>query len=283
MTRGNADATSTLEAVTTAIVNCERCTRLRSYCRQVARDKKAAHRDDTYWGRPVPGFGDPRARILLLGLAPAAHGANRTGRVFTGDGAGASGDFLMSALNRAGYANLATSQRPDDGLRLNDVYIAAAVRCAPPDNKPLPDEIAACADHLAAEVAALPELRVVVALGKIAWDAWLTHLARGGHMIRPRPNFAHGAIVDLHAAGTPGTLSTPDTPGTPGTLSTPGTPGTPGTLIGCFHPSRQNTNTGKVTAAMYDEIFSQVRRLTEGRNDRGARRSPRQGRRTRSA
>ena len=126
---------------------------LRQYCQQVAREKKAAHRDDEYWGKPVPGFGDPRARVLILGLAPAAHGANRTGRVFTGDGIGASGDFLMAALHRAGFANIATSRHPDDGLRLTDCYIAATVRCAPPDNKPLPVEIAACADHLDAEVA----------------------------------------------------------------------------------------------------------------------------------
>src|SRR6188472_2840280 len=125
----------TLSAVQEAIIGCERCPRLRSYCQTVAREKRAAYRDWTYWGRPVPGFGDPDARVLILGLAPAAHGANRTGRVFTGDGAGASGDFLISALNRAGFANIATSQRVDDGLQLKDVYIAAAVRCAPPDNK----------------------------------------------------------------------------------------------------------------------------------------------------
>ena len=205
----------------------------------MAREKKAAHREDVYWGKPVPGFGDPHARILILGLAPAAHGANRTGRVFTGDGVGASGDFLMSALHRAGFANIATSQRTDDGLRLTDVYIAAAVRCAPPGNKPLPVEIAACADHLDAEVAALPNLRVVVALGKIAWDAWLAHLSRQGLTIRPRPTFAHGAV--FHA--TKGTLGTVDT------------------LIGAYHPSRQNTNTGTVTAAMYDEVFKRVKAL----------------------
>ena len=141
--------------MTNDIVSCNRCVRLRRYCQLVAREKKAAHRDEDYWGKPVPGFGDPRARVLILGLAPAAHGANRTGRVFTGDGIGASGDFLMAALNRAGFANIATSRHPDDGLKLTDVYIVAAVRCAPPDNKPLPSEIDACADHLDAEVAAL--------------------------------------------------------------------------------------------------------------------------------
>ena len=147
--------------------------------------KRAAYRQDTYWARPVPGFGDPNARILVLGLAPAAHGANRTGRVFTGDGAGGSGDFLMSALKRAGFANRATSQRADDGLELTDVYIAAAVRCAPPANKPLPEEVDRCLAHLVNEVAALPQLEVVVALGKIAWDAWLKLLVRPGRGTSP--------------------------------------------------------------------------------------------------
>lgn len=245
--------TRALQAVRQQIISCDRCSRLRRYCTQVAREKKAAFRQERYWGRPVPGFGDPKARVLVLGLAPAAHGANRTGRVFTGDGIGASGDFLMAALHRAGFANIPTSRHPEDGLTLHDVYIAAAVRCAPPGNKPLPSEIAACADHLAAEVAALPRLQVVVALGRIAWDAWFQHLARQGLMIRPRPAFAHGAHIHLP----PRTLGTPGTPGTPGT-HTPGTLGTPGTLIGCFHPSRQNTNTGRLTPSMYDEVFGRL-------------------------
>ena len=262
------DKPTPLARVTAAIVACDRCARLRRYCAEVAREKKAAHREDVYWGKPVPGFGDPKARILILGLAPAAHGANRTGRVFTGDGVGASGDFLMSALHRAGYANLATSQRTDDGLRLEDVYIAAAVRCAPPANKPLPDEIASCADHLAAEVAALPNLRVVVALGKIAWDAWLAHLSRR-ETIRPRPTFAHGAVFrasgsapssTLRSAAKRRTHGTHGTFGT-GTVVTEGTRGTVDTLIGAYHPSRQNTNTGTVTAAMYDEVFERVKAL----------------------
>src|SRR5919109_1438101 len=147
-----------LMSVRDTIVACQRCTRLREYCSRIAEQKRAAYRDELYWARPVPGFGDPRARILLLGLAPAAHGANRTGRLFTGDGIGGSGDFLMAALHRAGFANIATSHHVNDGLTLRDVYIAATVRCAPPDNKPLPDEIAACADHLDAEIAALPRL-----------------------------------------------------------------------------------------------------------------------------
>src|SRR5262245_19056978 len=141
-----------LISVQRAIVACQRCARLRQYCLRIAHEKRAAYRDELYWARPVPGFGDPKARVLILGLAPAAHGANRTGRVFTGDGVGGSGDFLMAALHRAGFANIATSRDVNDGLRLRDAYIAATVRCAPPDNKPLPQEIAACADHLDAEV-----------------------------------------------------------------------------------------------------------------------------------
>jgi uracil-DNA glycosylase family 4 len=226
-----------LARVTSAIVSCQRCTRLRSYCQHVAREKRAAYRNDEYWAKPVPGFGDPMARALILGLAPAAHGANRTGRVFTGDGRGGSGDFLMSALHRAGFANLDTSTHPDDGLQLNDAYIIATVRCAPPDNKPLPEEIAACADHLDAELAALPHLQAVVTLGKIAWDAWFQHLARRGQRIRPRPVFAHGAVF---SNATSSALPT---------------------VIGCYHPSRQNTNTGKVTPAMYDEVFGSLKSL----------------------
>ena len=223
---------ATLTSVTRAITTCERCPRLRTYCREVARTKKAAFRDQEYWGRPVPGFGDPKARILILGLAPAAHGANRTGRVFTGDGVGASGDFLMAALKRAGYSNIATSQSVDDGLELRDVYIAAAVRCAPPQNKPTPAEVDTCLDHLRAEVAALPNLEVVVALGKIAWDAWLKLCP-----VKPKPVFGHNARVSMSTVRTPGTVRTVRT------------------LVGCFHPSRQNTNTGKVTPAMYDKVF----------------------------
>jgi uracil-DNA glycosylase family 4 len=225
-----------LALISAAIVSCQRCRRLRSYCEEIARVKRAAYRNEEYWGKPVPGFGDPRARLLILGLAPAAHGANRTGRVFTGDGHGGSGDFLMAALHRAGFANLTTSTHTDDGLQLKDAYIMATVRCAPPDNKPLPEEIAACAQHLDAEVAALPRLQVVVALGRIAWDAWFQHLARRGLRLRPRPAFAHGAERKPSPERAPGTR-----------------------LIGCYHPSRQNTNTGKVTATMYDEIFGRVR------------------------
>ena len=210
------------------IVSCERCPRLREYCTRIAREKRAAYRDETYWGRPVPGFGDPRARLLLVGLAPAAHGANRTGRVFTGDGAGGSGDFLMAALHRAGFANIPTSQHPDDGLKLRDAFIAAAVRCAPPDNKPTPEEIARCLPHLDAELAALPRVRVVVALGKIGFDAYIQLLRQRGLAARPRPVFGHACAHDLPNGQT---------------------------LIGCYHPSRQNTNTGKLTSAMMDDVF----------------------------
>ena len=250
-----------LALISAAIVSCRRCARLRSYCEDVARVKRAAYRDEEYWGKPVPGFGDPRARMLILGLAPAAHGANRTGRVFTGVGNGGSGDFLMAALHRAGFANLTTSTHVNDGLQLKDAYIMAAVRCAPPQNKPLPEEIAACADHLEAELAALPRLEVVVALGRIAWDAWFQHLARRNVLVRPRPAFAHGARFELRKVPkVPRVPKVPEVPGVPRPMSTLGTIGTLGTLlIGCYHPSRQNTNTGKVTAAMYDDVFNAVK------------------------
>jgi uracil-DNA glycosylase len=219
---------SRLSVVRAAIVECDACPRLRRYCAAIARDKRRAYRDDIYWGKPVPGFGDPRARLLLVGLAPAAHGANRTGRVFTGDGIGGSGDFLMGALHRAGFANIPTSRDPDDGLRLRDAFITAAVRCAPPANKPTPGEIARCLPHLDAELDALPLVRVVVALGKIGFDAYLQLLKRRQVVLTQRPAFAHAAVYRLPNGQT---------------------------LIGCYHPSRQNTNTGKLTARMMDDVF----------------------------
>ena len=222
-------------------MTCEACPRLRRYCRDVARVRRAAYRNEVYWGRPVPGFGDPAARLLILGLAPAAHGANRTGRVFTGDGTGGSGDFLMAGLHRAGLASIPTSHHVDDGLRLRGVFVAAAARCAPPGNKPLPAEVRNCRRHLAAEVDALPDLRVVVALGKVAWDAWLAFVATSTALPRPRPVFGHGAVASLGPADDKG----------PSRL----------TLVGCFHPSRQNTHTGRVTASMYDEVFALALRL----------------------
>jgi uracil-DNA glycosylase family 4 len=211
-----------------AIVSCEACARLRAYCGTVARVKKRAYQNDVYWGKPVPGFGDPDARLLIVGLAPAAHGANRTGRVFTGDGVGGSGDFLMASLHRTGFANMATSRHIDDGLMLRDAFIASAVRCAPPDNKPTPEEIARCLAHLDAEARALPRIRVVVALGRIAFDAYLQLLRRRGVDTRPRPPFAH-ARAEMLANGQ--------------------------LLVASYHPSRQNTNTGKLTPAMLDKVF----------------------------
>jgi uracil-DNA glycosylase family 4 len=207
------------------------------YCERVARDKKAAHRAETYWGKPVPGFGDPGARLLILALAPAAHGANRTGRMFTGDGAGGSGDFLMAALHACGFANLQTSRHRDDGLVLTDAYIACAARCAPPDNKPTPQELAACLPHLEAELAELTRVRVVVALGRIAFDTWLRLVDRRAEGRRPRPVFGHGRRYVMENGPT---------------------------LIASYHPSRQNTNTGKLTAAMLEAVFRQAKRVVTG-------------------
>lgn len=216
---------SALRAVHQQIVDCTRCERLRTYCARIAREKKAAHRDEVYWGRPVPGFGDPLARVLVLGLAPAAHGANRTGRVFTGDG---SGDFLMRAMHATGFASLPTSHHAGDGLVLHDAYIAAAVRCAPPDNRPTPAEIAACHPHLVAELEALSRLRVIVALGRIGFDAAWRVLAARGITVKPKPAFGHNL-----AYRTPGGL----------------------TVIASYHPSRQNTNTRKLTPPMLEAVF----------------------------
>ena len=226
----------TLTDVHAEIVSCERCPRLRAYCQAIARTKRRAFREETYWAKPVPGFGDPQARLLIIGLAPAAHGANRTGRVFTGDGVGGSGDFLMAALHRAGFANIPTSQHPHDGLALRDAFIAAAVRCAPPDNTPTPEEISACLPHLEAEIATLPRVSVVVALGKIAFDAYVRLLTRGGKVAGRRPQFAHGAAHTVTHGHT---------------------------LFGCYHPSRQNTNTGKLTARMIADVFRRARRTID--------------------
>lgn len=227
-----------LALVRDEIVACERCPRLRTYCRDIGRTRRRAYMNDAYWARPVPGFGDPHARLLIVGLAPAAHGANRTGRVFTGDGVGGSGDFLMASLCRTGFSNIPTSQRADDGLVLTDAYIAAAVRCAPPDNKPTPEEIARCLPHLQAEIAELPNIAVVVALGRIGFDAYLQLVKQAGHALRPKPEFGHGSVSRL-----------------PNGL----------TLLGCYHPSRQNTNTGRLTARMMDAVFRRARRTIEKR------------------
>lgn len=228
---------SSLAATQQRIVTCEACPRLRTYCRGIAETKRAAFRNDEYWARPVPGFGDANARLLVLGLAPAAHGANRTGRVFTGDGRNGSGDFLMRGLMAGGFANQGTSDRPDDGLRLTDAYIAAAVRCAPPDNRPTPDEVDRCLAHLEAEIAALPHVRLVVVLGRIAYDAYRRLLARRGLKLPAAP-FAHGHFVDASALGVP-------------------------SVVQSYHPSRQNTHTGRLTDAMLADVFREARRRIE--------------------
>lgn len=198
------------------------------YCTDIARVKRASFRNDAYWAKPVPGFGDLNARVLILGLAPAAHGANRTGRVFTGDGGGGSGDFLMTAMHRHGFASIPTSQSIDDGLRLHDAFIAAAVRCAPPDNKPTPEEILSCQPHLEAELAQLKNVRVVVTLGKIAFDVWWNVMARQGVALKPRPAFSHGAVYR---------------------------PSDGPIVIASYHPSRQNTHTGRLTPQMMSSVF----------------------------
>ena len=222
---------SSLSSIQRSVVACARCPRLRRYCERVALEKKRAYRDETYWGRPVPGFGDPDAQLLVVGLAPAAHGGNRTGRVFTGD---SSGDFLMRALHKARFASLPTSTHVNDGLQLSGAYIAAAVRCAPPDNKPTPAEITRCAPWLAAELDALPRVRVVVALGRIAFDASCRLLRARGRLDARRPVFGHGVV---HRAE--------------GELA----------LVASYHPSRQNTNTGRLTEEMFDRVFAQAREL----------------------
>ncbi|HEV7804545.1 MAG TPA: uracil-DNA glycosylase [Solirubrobacteraceae bacterium] len=222
-----------LAAIEREVVGCRRCPRLVAWRERVAREKRAAFAGETYWGRPIPGFGDPAARVLVLGLAPAAHGANRTGRVFTGD---RSGDFLFAALHRTGFANQPTSRHAGDGLALRGAWITAAVRCAPPANKPTPLERDTCLPFAARELAALADVRVIVCLGAFAWDAALRMLAVGGVATpRPRPRFGHGIELEL-GAGTP-------------------------LLLGCFHPSQQNTFTGRLTPAMLDDVLLRARQL----------------------
>jgi uracil-DNA glycosylase family 4 len=229
----------TLATISRRIVTCEACPRLRQYCQRIGREKRAAYRTDTYWARPVPGFGDPKARIVLVGLAPAAHGANRTGRVFTGDGRGGSGDFLMTALHANGLANQPFSTSADDGLKLHDTWILSAVRCAPPDNTPSPDEIARCHPHLRAELAALPRMTVIVALGRLAFDACWRILLEHGAPTSPKPEFGHGAVHTF--AGLP-------------------------TLVASYHPSRQNTQTGRLTQEMLREVMRTARELADARS-----------------
>ena len=212
------------------VTACRRCPRLVAWREQVAREKRAAFAGERYWGRPLPGFGDPGARVLLLGLAPAAHGANRTGRMFTGD---RSGDFLVAALHRAGFASAPVSRHAGDGLRLHDLWISAAVRCAPPQNRPTPQERDACLPWTGAELDVLRDVRVVVCLGAFAWDAALRlRVLRGLPVPRPRPRFGHGASFG---------------------------DGGPLPLLGCFHPSQQNTFTGRLTASMLDDVLLAAR------------------------
>ena len=224
-------AAGALEALEQEIVSCRRCPRLVAWREEVARVKRAAFAGEEYWGRPLPGFGDPAARVLVLGLAPAAHGGNRTGRIFTGD---RSGDWLFAALWRAGFANQPSSVSRDDGLRLRDCFVTAAVRCAPPGNRPLPEERDNCLPYLARELSLLARVRVIVCLGSFAWDAAIRAVrSQGAGPPPPRPRFGHGAESE---AG-------------------------PWTLLGCYHPSQQNTFTGKLTEPMLDEVFARARQL----------------------
>jgi uracil-DNA glycosylase family 4 len=223
------DPVDSLARLTDDVVDCRRCPRLVAWRELVAAEKRAAFRDWEYWGRPVPGFGDPAARLVIIGLAPAAHGANRTGRMFTGD---RSGDFLYASLYRCGFANRPTSTHRDDGLRLLDVYITAPVRCPPPANKPTPGERDECRPFMERELALLPNLRVVVCLGQFGWN-----VVSSMFDLRPRPRFAHAAEVAL-----------------PGHR----------TLLGCYHVSQQNTFTGKLTPAMLDGVFRRAAALSSG-------------------
>jgi uracil-DNA glycosylase family 4 len=223
------------ERLETEIVNCRLCPRLVAYREEVARTKRRAYRNEEYWGRPTPGFGDRAARVLIVGLAPAAHGANRTGRMFTGD---SSGDFLYGALYRAGFANQPTSVSRDDGLRLTGVFIGATCRCAPPDNKPSPQEVANCLPYLGREMALLDRLQVVVALGRIGFDASL-------RMYRGQPRFQPAGIGPFGH-----NVAYPLGPGLPW-------------LLASYHPSRQNTQTGRLTPAMFDAVWARVRQLLQ--------------------
>jgi len=231
------------------VVGCERCPRLRDWCREVARTRVKRFRDQEYWGRPIPGFGDPRARLLVVGLAPAAHGANRTGRIFTGD---RSGDFLYAALHRAGFASQAEAVGRDDGLRLRDCWVTAVARCAPPANKPTAEEITACRPYLVREWGLLSRVRAVLVLGRIAMDGLLATLREIGRVpARPALAFGHGVGHDL---------------------------GDGVRLFASYHPSQQNTFTGRLTAAGFDAVLAQIRRHLAKAGARAAprgRRAPR--------
>lgn len=225
----NPDPTArlSLAQINEVVVACSACPRLVSWREQVAREKRAAYRDQTYWGKPAPSLGDPRARLLICGLAPAAHGANRTGRMFTGD---RSGDFLYASLHRTAFCNQPSSRSRDDGLTLTDCWITACVRCAPPANKPTREERDRCQPFLVQELRALTEVRCIVCLGGFAWEGMLAALGVLGHAPRPRPTFAHGKETKVG----------------------------PYTLLGCYHVSQQNTFTGRLTEAMLDAVFQRV-------------------------
>jgi uracil-DNA glycosylase family 4 len=217
------------------VISCRRCERLVAWREAVAADPPRRHADETYWGRPVPGFGDPGARLMVVGLAPAANGANRTGRVFTGD---RSGDWLYAALHRAGYASQPTSVALDDGLELRDAYVCAVVRCPPPANRPTPGERDNCLPYLVEELRLMPRVRVLLALGSFAWDGALRALRAAGHEVpRPRPRFGHGAEARVG----------------------------PFALLGSYHPSQQNTFTGRLTEPMLDAVLKRARELAGGR------------------
>jgi len=215
------------------ITTCRSCPRLVEWREEVARTKVARYRESVYWGRPVPGFGDPEARLLVVGLAPAAHGGNRSGRVFTGDSRGVSGELLFASLHRAGYSPRLRTLSAGDGLRLDDCYISAVNRCAPPANKPTTAERDTCLPFLERELALLPSVRVILALGGYGWDAMLRVLAGAGHKVSPKPRFGHGAEVEVG----------------------------PYTLLGSYHPSQQNTFTGRLTPAMVDDVLARARQL----------------------
>lgn len=221
-----------LQQVRESIIDCERCFRLRDYCRGIGETRRRAYQDQIYWARPVPGFGDPRARVLILGLAPGAHGANRTGRPFTGDG---SGDFMYPVLHELGFASRPRATSREDGLKLRHAWISSVVHCAPPGDKPLPQEIRNCAPHVASEIEALPRLRVVVCLGKIAFDGYLAYLLHTGVIARKSEyRFAHGAEYVL-----------------PNGLH----------LLASYHPSLRNTNTGRLDRPMFTRVFLRAREL----------------------
>jgi uracil-DNA glycosylase family 4 len=223
---------SALAALSDEIISCRHCARLVEWRERVAREKVARYADEPYWGRPVPGFGDPAARLLVVGLAPAAHGGNRTGRVFTGD---RSGDFLWTALERTGFSNTGVARRRDDGLTLKGAYVAAVVRCAPPLNRPTTAERDACLPFLARELALLADVRVVLALGGFGWDGALRAMAANGHRARPKPRFGHEAEALVGSY----------------------------TLLGAYHPSQQNTFTGRLTPEMFEAVLRRARELTD--------------------